>query len=393
MRMIRQKSSAGPVLNLSNGSRACPELVEGQSAVTANGKRKFSLRAGLTLTEALFAAGILTIGVLGIMSLVPAATHQIGSATGSTIGANIAREALLALQNGQLAMADYTGTGMLYATYYHNSTTALDLNADTGILNTYGNWPAAIAAIDDAWDNAPADTLFYGCGAPTATSPWLCYTDASFRIPGEHVLTAMAWADLLTGTPMAASDPSTQPSPEFVPAPWADDYGWTATFLPVWKDEKDNTLGTVGPDGIPDGEITPATSYRVQIAVWRWRKWSSAAQAERDGMYDIKGAVQATFTGGSNVVTFDTPIHNAHSHGYIRPDDYGVWLCVDRIGEEDGTNDKHSANPILYLVSPFTHPGMATGDTMQVYVSMANPLNLVGLYDGYITPPSTRATP
>jgi hypothetical protein len=353
----------------------------GRTLITA----LLSRRAGLTLTEALFAAGILTIGVLGIMSLVPAATHQIASATGSTLGANIAREAFDALQNGQLAMADYAHddypAAFQYADDYLNGVTGLDLDADTAMLNTYGSWSAAIAAIDDAWEVAP-DTLAFGCGAPPATSPWGAYTHDSFRIPGDSVLTTTAWTSLLTGTPMAGQ------RPEFVPVPWAEDYGWTATFLPVWTDE--NT------PGIPDGTITPSTSYRVQVAVWRWHKWNFIAQGDRDGMYDIKGGAgisQGTFTAGSTQVDFATPIHNAHNSGFIRPDAYGVWLQVDRIGEDDGSFDKHSSAPRLHLVAPFAHPGMADGDTMTVNVSMASPLRLVGLYDGYITPPSMRATP
>ena len=182
--------------------------------------------------------------------------------------------------------------------------------------------------------------------------------------------------------------------------------GPLAAALPAFTAALENDLnvsGAIGADGVPDGTITPTTSYRVQIAVWRWHKWNFVAQGDRDGMYDIKGGAatptgkftageDGTTTAGEYYVDFDDAIHNAHANGYIRADGYGVWLQIDRIGD-DSSNDKHSENPRVYLVAPFRHPGMAAGDTMTVQVSMANTLRLVGLYDGYVTPPSMRAAP
>ena len=356
----------------------------------------FSSRSALTLTEALFAAGILTVGVLGIMSLVPAATHQVGSATGSTIGSNIARDALEALQNGRIAFADYDSTlypgAFQFSTLYDDGTLALDLNTSPALpLNTYGSWPGAIAAIDDEWQVAP-DTTIYGCAAPILTSPWLCYTDPSFRIPGAHVFTQASWDALLVGMPIA----TVNARPEFVPVPWADDYGWTATFLPVWADEINNNTGLASPDTNPDGTILPSTNYRVQIAIWRWHKWNSAIQANRDAMYDYKGTAQATFTAGSDRVDITSGnILKAHANGFIRFDDYGVWMQIARIGEEDGSFGKADPNPRVYLVAPFQHPGMAAGDVtpLPVNISMTSALRLVGLYEGSVTPPNTRVTP
>jgi len=327
-------------------------------------------RAGITLVEVLFATGILMLGVLGIMSLVPMAMHQVTITSNKTISAAIAKNALAALQYGQLDLVDYTTTAdtALFNTSYRERRTGLNLISSDTALASYAGWPEAIYRI-------AADTMI-GNGQ---------YEDMpSFQIPGERDLIHPAtWTDLLGSF--------TGPRPVFVPAPWARGYGWTATFLPLTEDNDGDGLYDEDPDQGPlhynidddgDGptdedpfEIYPETVYRVQIVVWRHGPWRN--KPER--LYIRHGdGLLGEFQDGKREVLLNGPIPKVDVGDYIRMDDYGVWY---RIADIQGGE---TASPILKLATKFRHPSGAVLTARTV--SIANNFKVAGLYEGLVDP-------
>lgn len=301
-------------------------------------------RAGLTFTEMLFAAGILAIGVLGIMSLVPVAMRQVADTSANTLGPLIAKNALISLQHGQLDMADYDAAdytaladSVLFNTGYRRGRTGLNIGADTPLVG-YSGWSEAIYQYH-------VDGTAVGNDSPSPPGD-----NPTFQIPGGmDYLHTDTWQDLF-GRP---------DRPPFIPVAWASAHGWTAVFLPI----------SAGGD-----LITPFTTYRVQIAVWRQPKWRKNARklllyaGTRDGAF-IDGDAGVVLSGGD--------IARADVGDYIRLDDYGVWYRINGI-EHD------TSQPEVTLATPFQHPSggpLPTGS-----VSIASSFKLIGLYEGQIGP-------
>ena len=88
------------------------------------------LRQGFTLLEVLISAMIVTIGILGIASLIPASKYQINEAIRADMAANIGRAAIKTLIAMGAARSDFG-----------NSDITTPNRANTGITNTFGyNW-------------------------------------------------------------------------------------------------------------------------------------------------------------------------------------------------------------------------------------------------------------
>jgi len=346
-------------------------------------RRPDRLRAGLTLTEVLFAAGILAIGVLGVMSLVPSAMHQVTMSSNRTIGAAVAKNALLALQQGQLDLLDYNGpagaidpnepiidTG-LYASSYRDETvggTRIELSSGSVPLINYGGWPEAIYA-----RHVDATLGPVGDGAQYPT----------YQIPGDtDFLAPSTWAGIEIGSAR----------PPFIPCAWSPGYGWTATFMPISVDDDGdgsvdedsaiqswaNVNDDPGTDNLVDEDdlIMPNTSYRVQIAVWRNPGWRQPTEHPLLLYPRASGSPSGTWTNGNIQVNVNGSLVLADVGDYIRLDSYGIWY---RIAAIDQTNP---TNPVVTLTSPFVH----RGGTLTGPISVANNFKLVVLHEGVVKP-------
>jgi Tfp pilus assembly protein PilV len=347
-------------------------------AIQATRLRPDRARAGLTLTEVLFAAGILALGVLGIMSLVPSAMHQVAATSANTRGAAIAKNALVALQNGQVDMRDYNlwpvADTALYSfnASYRLGETMLAIEADSTLVE-YGDWPAAIYA----WHVYQKDLGYPGVGDGTGAP--------TFRLPADTDLFSESTWQGLVGQDNA---------PPMVPVGWARSHGWTATFLPISADDDgDGRVDEDGYDGVDtdyddlvdeDGLIMPTTVYRIQIAVWRYPAWQSSP--ERVFTYG-DGAVSGTFTDGDTEVVLDAPVPLADVGDYVRMDAHGVWYKILAL------EDKEEPSPVLTLSTTFLHPSLFVGATMRGDVSIASNFKLIGLYEGIVEPVALGAAP
>jgi hypothetical protein len=205
----------------------------------------------------------------------------------------------------------------------------------------------------------------------------------SFRIPGtapnDPVFTDQTWDQLIGRS-----------EPELVPVPWAEDYYWSATFLPIADDDdmdgtedEDPYDGTVGTG--TDDLIMPGTSYRVQVAVWR------VVNREADLM--MYENLQATWTNDSNQVTItggDT-IGRVRQYDYIRLDDYGVWYRIADV--EDPMAESGDAQ--VTLVTPFRHPdsGGRFSGPVTANTTIASDFKLIGVFEGIIGAPELGGSP
>ena len=354
-------------------------------------------RSGMTLTEVLFAMGILLVGVLSIMSLVPVAIHQVITSSDNTLGAAIGQSAIVSLQNGQLDMGNYEVDTAIYPNppdymyrfnEFYRSPDALPdtvlmhlrffdnhVEADTD-LYSYGNWPAAIHALHR--DRVDDNQRGFGNGAAVNGQ-----VRPSFTIPGDTpIFTSATWDGLVN-----------QSAPQLVPVPWAQDYYWSATFLPIPADDdldgsEDNDpyeydsglgYGTGGADDL----IMPGTHYRVQVAVWRWVNPNSKLM-----LYDETDGIRANWTVGSKQVQLapGSDIRLANQFDYIRMDDYGVWY---RIAEYDFAN----ASDTVTLVTPFKHPDDTVGAFTNRSISVASDFKLVGVYEAIVESSDLGGTP
>ena len=330
----------------------------------AGARRGRPRRAGFTLIECLFAAAILAIGVIGILSLIPMSIHQVSTSLGSTVGATAAKNALTGLQHRQLDLCDYAAPdspAIGFATSFGNGSTQLNVAGGTPIW-LYPDLPAAIC-------DYHRNTALVGCGisAPTFKVPGLA---------GEQFFTPGTWAAL-------GILPAGQNNPDFIPVPWARDFGWTAVFVPISADDdgdgdltNEDAFDGVDNDGDglvdEDDLIMPGTCYRVQVAVWRAYRL----------LYN--GTPNGTFTNNSNVVALSLTAPNARQGDYIRLDRYGVWHKIAAI---QGT--------AVTLQAPFNHPspGAAPPGGFTGPVSIASNFKLLGLYETVITPRSLRDMP
>jgi Flp pilus assembly pilin Flp len=318
-------------------------------------------RAGLTLIECLFAAAILAVGIIGIFSLVPVAIRQVSTSLGATVSAAAAKNALISLQNRQLEACDYTWPPdwppVPFATSFLNGTTALNMGGTPAGLITFPDLPTALYAYNVANPGAPIGD---GRTAGPLAGP-------TFKVPGLQTdpawITQASWDVLRTAANAAV--PNSWPwalgqRPSYIPVPWARDFGWTATFVPV---------------ALPIG---PTTQYRVQVAVWR------AYRLLYDGPAAVAAgaAAMGTFGNGSQTVTLRGPAAEvarltamASAGSYIRLDAYGIWYKIQAIS---GAN--------VTLMTPFSHPAAPlTGP-----VSVASNFQLMGLYEGVVTPRGLR---
>jgi prepilin-type N-terminal cleavage/methylation domain-containing protein len=320
-------------------------------------------RAGFTLIECLFAAAILAVGIIGILSLIPMSIRQVSASLGSTVGATAAKNALTSLQHRQLDLCDYAAPdhpAVQFQTSFGAGTTRLNVAAGGTPLWTYPDMPAAICDYD-------RNTSPVGCGisAPTFKVPGLA---------GEQFFTPGTWAAL-------GILPAGQNYPNCIPVPWARDFGWTAVFVPISADDDgDGSLDEDPPNSVDDDSdglvdeddlIMPGTCYRVQVAVWRAYRL----------LYN--GTLNGTFTNNSNAVTLSLTAPNARQGDYIRLDRYGVWHKIAAI---QGTN--------VTLQTPFNHPSPgAAAPGFTGPVSIAGNFQLLGLYETVITPRSLRDMP
>jgi hypothetical protein len=332
--------------------------------------------------------GILLIGVLSIMSLVPVAIHQVATASDNTLGAAVGQNVIVSLQNGQVDMGDYydiydplatppdTTVDYLFNELYRTDEVELYSDnspplADTS-LQSYDNWPAAIWAIHrNEIDNG--GTGFGNMGAGRRT----------FQIPGDTgVFTVETWNDMVPDSRFVGSG-----HPELVPVPWAQDYYWSATFLPIpADDDEDGSVdedvygdedGDTDPDDDADGLIDeddlimPSTDYRVQVAVWRVVNPSADLL-----LYDSGDGRAATWTDGSAEITglSGGTLARANQYDYIRLDSYGVWYRIARYDVENTPNT-------VELVTEFRHPD---GGTFTGPISVASDFKLIGLYDAVV---------
>lgn len=376
----------------------------------AERRRAVRMRAGMTLTEVLFATGILLVGVLSIMSLVPVSIHQVASTSDNTIGAAVARNAFIALRYGHLDAMDHVDPDepaetILYNTAYRNGDIQLyGVGAESNLAD-FAGWPAVIYARH--WrraDYSPAsDRASYGygyCGTNTAAAGH----GPAFQIPGDTVLFQQATVDTLfqAGSRRRAvletltAGGNTYDHPKLIPSGWAQDYYWSATFLPIAADDDgDGTIDedrfdTLDNDDDSDGvlneddTVMPGTSYRVQLAVWRVVNPQAPLMLYGG---DSGNPRTADWTEGTNTVTIkDGDLRGVKNFDYIRMDDYGVWYRIASIEDQTGPN------PVVTLVSPFTHPdtGQAFND---MNISITNDFKLVGLYEDVVTAPELGGTP
>jgi hypothetical protein len=334
-----------------------------------------SSRSGLTLIECLFAAAILAAGVIGIMSLVPFSIRQVGASMASTTSASVAKNALVSLGRRQLDLADYPAadypgniTDRLFATRFRDAwananSSRLNVGAAGTPLALYPDMPSAIFAYH-------VNTAAVGDGSATGAP--------TFKVPGlptEQYFTAGTWSGL--GIPVPVGN-----NPSVIPVPWASDYGWTATFLPISADDDgDGTFDEDSVDGNDndsdglvdeDGLIMPGTSYRVQVAVWRaYRLRCGPGATAVNGTFTDNGAAPGT-------VSLSAAVLDALPGDYIRLDRYGIWFKIAAISGTDVT-----------LIGQFRHPGSLGFGA----VSIASPVNLIGLYEGVIAPRSLRGSP
>jgi Tfp pilus assembly protein PilV len=353
-------------------------------------------RSGMTLTEVLFAMGILLVGVLSIMSLVPVAIHQVTTSSDNTLGAAIGQSVIVSLQNGQLDMGNYEVDTNIHPNppdymyrfndFYRSPDALPDtvlmqldlsnthIEADTD-LYSYGNWPNAIYALhrDRIDDGQPG----FGNGGTVAGG-----IRPSFTIPGDTpIFINVTWEGLVD-----------QSAPQLVPVPWAQDYYWSATFLPISADDDLDSPSDYDDDpyvhdsglghgtGGTDDLIMPGTNYRVQVAVWRWVNPNSKLM-----LYDASDNITGDWQVGSNTVTnLSNDIRLANQFDYIRMDDYGVWY---RIGEYDFAN----APDTVTLVTPFQHPD--SGAFNGRAISVASDFKLVGVYEAIVESSDLGGTP
>jgi len=226
----------------------------------------------MTLIEILIAAGILALGMVGILSLFLLAIHNVSTAVSRTVGASVARQAAVSLEHYSLDLA------------------ALDTPA-----------VASVGGID--LDGSGANV----CGAiSTVANVGDGWADPCFRLPEGCIL-----PDALKGD--AAGN--------CVKVRWNPDYGWTATFLPI--DAGDPVV------------ITDRTRYCVQIAIWRHHKLFSEEVIGTGPGSPPTGAFTSgspVVVIGNESPEFWTRVKPGD---YIRHADVGVWYQIAELNEPD----------------------------------------------------------
>ena len=168
------------------------------------------LRGGMTLLEVLIGIFVLTVGLLGILTLFPVSIDSVGTMMKRTNAAQVASSAAVSLQKGAIKLYndDYSNNWGRVRNAVSNYCIESSNCSNKVLYNAFEDWPDAISQA--------------------------AFGSNNFQIPRDLAVDA------------------TMHDGNVVTAEWAPDgYGWTASFVPM------------------DTVINRRTRYRVQIAVWR----------------------------------------------------------------------------------------------------------------------------
>ncbi len=277
-------------------------------------------RRGMTLVEILIAIGILALGMIGIVTLFFVAIRNTATASHRNVGASVARTAFVSLQAFSVDLSLLSDTP---------PPEEIRGEIQTGV----GKIP-----LDGSGDSLPAAIKAYsdyevGEGR-AAISP-----TRGFMIPQDldnagdfgngSVVDYLLW------------DPDA--------AKWRPtDYGWSVALVPQ------------------EDTIDEATTYSVQVAVWRGRRTIPV------------GSAKADFTADDFEVTIsdaDTDFWDALREGdYLRNTEHGVWYQIVEVADPDVT---------LAQAFPHVPPNDDTAGNFEV----AGRFRLVSLSLGAIGPP------
>jgi len=289
----------------------------------AGHSRAGTARAGMTLIEILMGTFILSVGLMGILSMFPVAMRAVEQTGGQTTGPAAGRNAALSLEMGEVDVWDY-----------HDEYLDGRFRIKGTALTSWWHWPEAVYAYAQAYASSVDGTE----------------NNPTFRIGGE--MTGL----LLDDAPL-----------EYVP--FADtDYGWTATFLPL-----------------SDVTVTlDRTGYRVQIAVWRNYRSLIYSGVGRGYEYVYSGSTtRITIKDGATAAPGELEFAQRVSAGdYLRLDTLGIWYRIVEVEDppKDGDNYLH-----VVVAGNVIHPRESDLRNLLSPISVASRFNLVGLYETVVT--------
>jgi len=284
----------------------------------------------MTLIEILMGTFILSVGLMGVLSMFPVAIRAVEETSNQITGPGIGRDVAVGLSHGTLDIyADLASdsddrSGVRVPEILTDAAT----NTTTP-LHFFSSWSEAIAY---------ADINSKGIGT---------LDDPTFQLPWD------------------LANPEDVGDGRVVTVPWADGYGWTATFLPDYTPVDENT------------------SYRVQIAVWRNYelipqdeavKGTFHGRSARDNGVDDDEDGEIDELNETFYVSLNQAVADVDVGDHVRLNDHGVWYQITGIKK----NKKG-----LWLAGMFD-PGKDSAQTG--YVSFASRFKLVGLFETTVGP-------